>query len=79
MTPDQLRDARATLGHMWGLNRPLHMSELGRAIGLSGADPGQSVRDYERGKTIISGPIGYLVALYLGGALPPCGLDKLRG
>lgn len=78
MTPAELSDARAVLGSMWGLGRPLRMSELGRALGLAGADPGQSVRDYERGATKISGPIRNLVTLYLRGALPPDGLDVIK-
>src|SRR5690606_12121539 len=48
MTGDDLRAARATLGEMWGLGRPLHMSELARALRLSGRDPGQTIRDWER-------------------------------
>jgi hypothetical protein len=43
MTPDQLRAARATLGQMWGLGRPLKMSEMGRALGLGGRDTGKQV------------------------------------
>ena len=78
MTPDQLRNARATLGQMWGLGRPLHMSELGRALRLSGRDPGANIRDYERGTTKISGPISVAVDMMLSGALPPDGLDSLN-
>ena len=78
MTPDELRTARATLGTMWGLGRPLKMSEMGRALGLGGRDPGESVRDYERGKTPISGPLSRLVRVYLGGAFPPDGLDSIK-
>lgn len=78
MTGEELRSARATLGELWGLGRPLKMSELGRAIGLTGNDPGQSIRDYERGATKISGPISFLVRLYLGGAIPPDGLSIIR-
>lgn len=79
MTPEELHNARRALGELWGFGRPLHMSELGRACRLGGADPGQSIRDYERGATKISGPLSALVELYLRGALPPDGLDKLRG
>lgn len=79
MTPDQLRNARAALGEMWGLGRPLHMSELGRALRLAGKDPGQSVRDYERGTTKISGPVSVCVEMWLRGSLPPDGLDALKG
>lgn len=78
MTGEELRSARATLGELWGLGRPLKMSELGRAIGLTGNDPGQSIRDYERGVTRISGPISFLVRLYLRGVLPPDGLDIIK-
>lgn len=78
MTPDQLRNARATLGQMWGLKRPLHMSELGRALRLSGRDPGANIRDYERGTTKISGPLSVVVDMMLAGALPPDGLDNLN-
>lgn len=67
MTPDQLRDARDTLGQMWGLERPLHMSELGRALRLTGRDVGASVRDWERGHTPISGPVSVAVDAMLAG------------
>lgn len=78
MTADELRNARATLGQMWGLGRPLKMAEMGRALGLGGRDPGESIGDYERRATAISGPISCLVRVYLGGALPPDGLDSIR-
>jgi len=74
MTGDDLRAARATLGEMWGLGRPLHLAELGRACRLSGRDPGQTIDRYERGEREISGPVSALVALYLAGASPPDGL-----
>jgi len=77
MTGEELRNARATLGHMWGFNRPLHMSELGRALRLSGRDPGANIRDYERETTKISGPLSVAVDLMLSGALPPDGLDAI--
>lgn len=73
MTPDELRDARARLGSMWGLGRPLRMAEMGRALRLSGRDPGASIRDYERGTTKISGPVSVAVEMMLAGALPPDG------
>lgn len=74
MTANELRDARAALGELWGKGRPLHASELGRACGLGGRDPGESIRDYERGKTAISGPLARLVRLYLKGVLPEDGV-----
>lgn len=64
--PD-IRAARATLGMMWGLNRPLHMSELGRALRLQGRDPGASVRDWERGHTPVSGPVEVAIEAMLAG------------
>jgi hypothetical protein len=77
MTPTELRDARAKLGDRWGLGRPLKMSELGRALRLGGRDPGQSIRDYERGHTPISGPISALVEVYLAGAHPVDGIEAI--
>ena len=76
MTPDQLRSARETLGNAWGLCRPLFMSELGRALRLGGRDPGQSIRDYERGNTRISGPMSVAVEMMLSGSLPPDGIPR---
>jgi len=74
MTPAQLYAARATLGQLWNKGRPLHASELGRALRLGGRDPGASIRDYERGKTPISGPLSVAVQMMLGGSLPPDGI-----
>lgn len=71
MTPDELRDARGTLGELWGLGRPLHASEMGRALRLGGRDPGESIRDYERGKTRISGPMSVAIEMMLAGCKPP--------
>lgn len=79
MTPEQLYDARATLGRMWGLARPLKASELGRALRLGGQKPGESIRDYERGKTSISGPVSVAVDMMLAGALPPDGIGAIKG
>jgi hypothetical protein len=77
MTGDELRDARATLGEQWGLGRPLKMSEMGRALRLGGRDPGESIRDYERGTTEIKGPMSVAVELMLAGAEPPDGLTAV--
>lgn len=71
MTGDDLHAARRTLGELWGKGRPLHASEMGRALRLGGRDPGESIRDYERGKTAISGPIAVAVELMLTGARLP--------
>jgi hypothetical protein len=70
MNPIELHDARRTLGEMWGLDRPLTMAEMGRVLRLGGKDPGVSIRDYEAGKTAISGPLSLVLALLLEGAEP---------
>ena len=74
MTPTELRNARRTLGELWGLGRPLRASEMGRALRLAGRDPGRSVLDWEAGKTPISGPVSVAVQMMLGGCLPPDGI-----
>lgn len=78
MTGEQVREARAALGQLWGLGRPLHMSELGRVLGLGGRDPGESIHDYERGKTRVSGPMALALELMLAGARPADLEDRLR-
>lgn len=76
MTGDELRDARGKLGQLWGFGRPLHAAEMGRALRLGGRDPGESIRDYERGKTGISGPLSVAVEMMLAGSLPPDGIPR---
>jgi hypothetical protein len=76
MTGAELYAARKTLGDLWGFGRPLYASELGRALRLSGRDPGASVRDYERGTTSISGPVSVCVQMWLNGCLPPDGIPR---
>lgn len=76
LTPENLYNARRTLGELWGLGRPLKASELGRALRLGGRDPGESIRDYERGKTRISGPMSVAVEMMLAGAKPPITQDE---
>lgn len=78
MNSDDLRNARTALGYKWGLKRALHMSELGRALGLKGTDPGQSVRDYQGGLTAIPPPVAELIQQYLSGAIPSKGLASIR-
>lgn len=71
MTPMQIRNARATLGRLWGMDRPLLASEFGRILGLAGRHPGATVLDWERGKAPISGPVSVAVEMMLAGARPP--------
>ena len=77
MTGDDVRKARATLGMMWGFDRPLHRSELGRALRLTSRDPGEAVETWERKAP--TGPASVAIELFLAGAAPPDGLDAIRG
>lgn len=36
------------------------------------------VRDYERGKSVVSGPLSALVECYLAGCEPPDGIETIR-
>lgn len=53
MTPDRLREIREDLG--------LSRTELGQALGLSGATPGHTVRMWETGTRVITGPVARCV------------------
>jgi hypothetical protein len=59
---------------MWGFGRAATMGELGRALRLTAGRPGQSIRDMEREKKPISGPLSVAVEMMLEGALPPDGI-----
>ncbi len=77
MTGTELRRARKVLGEKWGLGRPVHASELGRALRMAPADPGESIRAYEAGTTKhIPGPVTVAVEMMLAGVLPPDGLPR---
>ena len=79
MTGNDLRKARVTLGEMWGLDRALHASELGRALELSPSDPGESIRHYEKHRANEVPPsIRVPVQMFLSGALPPGGISSIR-
>jgi hypothetical protein len=67
MTPADIRDARATLGQMWGYGRPLKASELGRALRLKAREPGETIRDWERGHSEITGPASVAIEAFLAG------------
>lgn len=69
--PLDIEATKATLGTMWGLDRPLHNSELARALRLGGRDPGRSVQDWSTGATRISGPASVAIQMMLAGAVPP--------
>ena len=70
MTPDQIRGAREKLGHMWGLNRPLRLAELGRALRFTGRDPGRYVAEYEAGNAKPPGPVTVAIDAMLAGYRP---------
>ncbi|MAD38579.1 MAG: hypothetical protein CMO30_15135 [Tistrella sp.] len=65
-----LREARRRLGELWGLDRPLSYSELGRALRLSGRKPGDAVRQWEQ-DGVHSGPVDVALHYMLQGYLPP--------
>lgn len=76
MNADELRASRERLGIMWGLGRPLHMSELARALRLTGRDPGQTIRGWERGDGP-TGPASVAIEMMLAGARPPDTLEDI--
>jgi DNA-binding transcriptional regulator YiaG len=57
MTPADLRAARKRLG--------MTQAQLGRALRLSGGDPGRAVRMWEAGDRRISGPVEIAVEAML--------------
>jgi hypothetical protein len=71
MTGAELARSRATLGKLWGLDRPLRAAELGRILRLQGRDPGRSILDWEAGKFPVSGPVALAIDLMIAGAKPP--------
>lgn len=76
MNGKQLIAARAKLGKLAGLDRPLHASELGRALRLKGQRPGDTVMEWQQRGTI-SGPASVAVEMMLAGAPPPDGWDAI--
>jgi hypothetical protein len=70
MTGPDIRAARGTLGALWGLGRPLSMSELGRALRLSAGRPNQTVEKWETGKAAVTGPVSVAVEALLSGWRP---------
>lgn len=73
-----MENAREKLGHMWGFGRPLYAAELGRALGLASRDPGQAVRNWETGETVMPGPAVTALQMMLRGQLPPTPLNSIR-
>lgn len=73
-----IRAARVRLGEMWGLDRALHCSELGRALRLTGRDPGETIHKWESGQREITGPAHVAVEAMLSGWRPAHWRDALR-
>lgn len=48
MTGKQLESAMRTLGKMWGLDRPVQMTELGRLLQIENARPNETVAGWLR-------------------------------
>lgn len=69
MTGEELYEARATLGRMWGRPGPITLAELGHILELQGRDPGATVRDWER-RNGPTGPASVAIKMMLAGALP---------
>lgn len=69
MTGKDIRAARSKLGELWGLDRPLHASELARALRLRGRDPGATVLSWESGAPV-SGPVSVAIEAMLAGFRP---------
>lgn len=77
MTSAQVREARASLGHQFGLGRPLRAAELGRLLRLKGRDPGATVLAWEAGAPV-SGPVSVALEMMLAGARPPTFEESIR-
>jgi hypothetical protein len=74
---DSMRRIRADLGSLWGVGRPLYPIELGRALRMSPSQPGIAPRKWEAEETGIPGPASVALEMFMLGALPPDGLDKV--
>lgn len=77
MTTILLNYARTRLGHDWGLNRPLSLNEMGRALRFTGRDPGRYMASYEAGRVKIPGPVSVAVEMMLAGSPPPVPMAKI--
>jgi hypothetical protein len=69
VTGEELREARAQLGMMWGHGRHLGVNELARALRL-GPNGGANILKMERGTMPVSGPISVAVEAMLTGFRP---------
>jgi hypothetical protein len=70
MTPQDIFDARRTLGSMWGLGRDITSGELGALLRLAPASSWSTVVGWEEGKREPSGPVSVAIELMLAGGKP---------
>lgn len=71
MTGADLQRARARLGHLWGLESGLSVTELSDALGFPRDNGPTLVADCEAGTRAVGGPMSLAVDLMLSGGLPP--------
>jgi hypothetical protein len=71
MNPSDLTRARARLGEMWGLGRPVFRSELGALLKYRSRDTGSLLAAFEAGNRPVPGPIEIAVLALLSGFQPP--------
>ena len=67
MMPADITAARATLGQMRGLGRPLFRTELARELRLSHAKGDDAIRKWEQGKVPVPGPASLAIEALLAG------------
>lgn len=78
MTGKAILAARTKIGKLWGLKRPLYLTELGELLRLTGRDPGATVRLWERDRNPVTGPASVAIEAMLGGYKPPHWEDLVR-
>jgi hypothetical protein len=69
MTGKEVFEARAKLGELWKLGRPLGPNELARALRLQ-KNGGANILAMERGIKPVSGPISVAIEAMLAGFRP---------
>jgi hypothetical protein len=75
MTGEELFKARAKLGELWGLGKPLGPNELARALRLQ-KNGAANILAMERGAKPVSGPITVAIETWLAtGYRPPHTID----
>lgn len=65
-----IRDARITIGHMWGCGRALTQAEMADALRFGGHRPAARLRDMEIGRDRVTGPVSVAIESMLAGFKP---------